>query len=216
MDLFGGYLLILLVLFSANTALLLANFKLDNKKAILISAVFFAVLFVLMNISGSFTNTFSFLQDYGAYLFFIIFLILVLSLFSYVMKGNLKLSIYCVTSLFLISIVLLSSQTELGMFDTLVYSLLVFIIFFVVYQLSKLLHHAKRQYSVIIGEYMCLLSILVFILSLTYNSTRTLDYTAFSAFLILTPTYQLIYVIIAIIVVLVIGVLINDNKGGNS
>jgi preprotein translocase subunit SecG len=38
----------------------------------------------------------------------------------------------------------------------------------------------------------------------------------FSAFLILTPTYQLIYVIIAVIVILVIGVLINDSKGGNS
>jgi hypothetical protein len=44
----------------------------------------------------------------------------------------------------------------------------------------------------------------------------TLDYTMFSSFLILTPTYQLIYVVIGIIVVLVVGVLINDSKGGNS
>ena len=96
------------------------------------------------------------------------------------------------------------------------YSLCVFIILFVVYQLSKLLHHAKRQYSVIIGEYMCLFSILTLIFALTYNSTLNLDYSMFSPFLILTPTYQLIYVIIAIIAVLVIGVFINDSKGGNS
>jgi len=91
-----------------------------------------------------------------------------------------------------------------------------FIILFVVYQLSKLLHHAKRQYSAIIGEYMCLFSILIFIFAFTYVSTLNLDYNMFSAFLILTPTYQLIYVIIAVIVILVIGVLINDSKGGNS
>ena len=96
------------------------------------------------------------------------------------------------------------------------YSLLVFIMLFVVYQLTKLLHHAKRQYPVIIGEYMSLFAVLTFIFALTYNSTLNLDYSMFSPFLILTPTYQLIYVIIGIIVVLVIGVLINDSKGGNS
>ena len=93
------------------------------------------------------------------------------------------------------------------------YSLLFFIILFVVYQLTKLLHHAKRQYSVIIGEYMTLASILIFLFALTYNSTLNLNYTMFSSFLILTPTYQLIYVIIGIVVVLVAGVLINDVRG---
>jgi uncharacterized protein YacL len=87
---------------------------------------------------------------------------------------------------------------------------------FVVYQLSKLLHHAKRQYPVVTGEYMCLFSILMFIFGLTYDSTRALDYSSFDSFLILTPTYKLIYVIIGLIVILVIGVLINDSKGGNS
>ena len=63
---------------------------------------------------------------------------------------------------------------------------------------------------------MCLFAILMFIFALTYDSARTIDYTAFSPFLILTPTYQLIYIIIAIVVILVVGVLINDVKGGNS
>lgn len=59
---------------------------------------------------------------------------------------------------------------------------------------------------------MTLFSILVFIFALTYDSARSIDYTAFSPFLILTPTYQLIYVVIGIIAVLVIGVLINDKE----
>ena len=123
---------------------------------------------------------------------------------------------YPVLVLFLISTVLLSSQATLSFFEMILYSLLIFIILFGVYQLSKLLHHAKRQYSVIIGEYMILFSILMFIFSMTYYSTLNLNYRMFSAFLILTPTYQLIYVIIAVIVILVIGVLVNDRKGGNS
>ena len=92
----------------------------------------------------------------------------------------------------------------------------VFVILFVVYQLTKLLHHAKREYSIIVGEYMSLFSVLMFIFAVTYNSIINLDYTMFSPFLILTPTHQLIYVVIGIIVVLVVGVLINDAKGGNS
>jgi hypothetical protein len=113
----------------------------------------------------------------------------------------------------MISAVLISSQSDLMFFDTIVYSLLVFIVFFVVYQLSRLLMHAKRQYPIIVGEFMCLFAILMFIFALTYNSTKALDYSMFSPFLILTPTYQLIYVIIGIIVVLVVGVLINDTRG---
>ncbi|MDO5815885.1 MAG: peptide ABC transporter permease, partial [Methanobrevibacter sp.] len=127
---------------------------------------------------------------------------------------NLKMLFYSSIILFIISTMSVSCQTHLEFFTGILYSLLVFIIIFVVYQLTKLLHYAKRRYSVIVGEYMSLVSILVFILGLTYESTRNLDYTMFSSFLILTPTYQLIYVVIGIIVVLVAGVLIND-KGGN-
>ena len=60
---------------------------------------------------------------------------------------------------------------------------------------------------------MALASILIFLFALTYNSTLNLKYAMFSSFLILTPTYQLIYVIIGIFVVLVAGVLINDMRG---
>jgi hypothetical protein len=92
----------------------------------------------------------------------------------------------------------------------------VFIVFFVVYQLSRLLMHAKRQYPIIVGEFMCLFAILMFIFALTYYSTFTLDYSMFSSFLILTPLYQLMYLLIGIVVLMVVGALLNEGYGGNS
>ena len=133
----------------------------------------------------------------------------------YIKTDKFKSVLYIILAVSLISTILLSSQAKPDIITMILYSLCVFVILFVVYQLSKLLHHAKRQYSVIIGEYMCLFAILMFIFALTYDSSRMIDYTAFSPFLILTPTYQLIYIVIVIVVILVIGVLINDS-GGNS
>ena len=54
------------------------------------------------------------------------------------------------------------------------------------------------------------------LLQLLKQFNQSLEYILFSPFLILTPTYQLIYVIIAIVVIMVGGVLLNDVKGGNS
>ena len=200
MDLMGGYLLVLLVLFAANIALLLGNSKINNLKLLVVSAIFSIFTFVLMNLSSNINIE---LLDYFGYIFLVI-AILTFCIMAYCTKNNnSKVLFYSVIIIFIISTVLLSSQSSLDLFNSILYSLLFFIILFVVYQLTKLLHHAKRQYSVIIGEYM----------ALTYYSTLNLNYTMFSSFLILTPTYQLIYVIIGIVVVLVAGVLINDMRG---
>ena len=213
MDLIGGYLIVMLVLFTGNIALLMGNIKINNLKLIATSILFSIVVFIILNVSV-YLNIF--IVDYFSYIFLIISLILFFVIFYFIRNNNFKLALYSVLALFIISLTLFCSQTSLNYLEKILYSLCVFIILFVVYQLSKLLHHAKRQYSVIIGEYMCLFSILTLIFALTYNSTLNLDYSMFSPFLILTPTYQLIYVIIAIIAVLVIGVFINDSKGGNS
>ena len=215
MDLIGGYLLVLLVLFAGNISLLLGNYNFNNLKLILISVTSSIITFALLYTSVGLNSSLSFLVDNLSYLFFLIVVVIFASMLYYIKTDNFRMPLYSTLALSIISILLISSQANLDFFSMILYSLIVFIIVFVVYQLTKLLHHAKRQYSVIIGEYMTLFSILVFIFTLTYNSARTLDYTAFSPFLILTPTYQLIYVIIGIIVVLVIGVLIND-KGGTS
>ena len=213
MDLIGGYLLVMLVLFAGNIALLMGNVKINNLKLIAISILFSIGVFIILNVSVYLNIS---LLDYFSYIFLIISLILFFVIFYFIRNNNFKLALYSVLALFIISLTLFCSQTSLNYLEMILYSLCVFIILFVVYQLSKLLHHAKRQYAVIIGEYMCLFSILTLIFALTYNSTLNLDYSMFSPFLILTPTYQLIYVIIAIIAVLVIGVFINDSKGGNS
>ena len=216
MDLIGGYLLLLLVLFAANVALMFGNYEFNNVKLMAISAISFIISFSVIYISGYLNAQFAFLLDNFSYIFLIIASIIIVSMIYYVKKDNFKASLYAVMITFLISMVLFASQATLDIFITLIYSLLVFIILFIVYQLTKLLHHAKREYPVIVGEYMSLFAVLMFIFALTYNSTLNLDYTMFSSFLILTPTYQLVYVIIGIIVVLVVGVLINDSKGGNS
>ena len=216
MDLIGGYLLLLLVLFTANIALMLGNYKFNSVRLIAVSAISFVISFSLIYVSGHLNAQLAFLLDNFSYIFLIIAAIIIVSMICYVKKGNFKASLYVMLITFLISMVLFASQASMDIFTTLLYSLLVFIVLFIVYQLTKLLHHAKREYPVIVGEYMSLFAVLMFIFALTYNSTLNLDYTMFSSFLILTPTYQLIYVIIGIIVVLVVGVLINDGKGGNS
>ena len=137
-------------------------------------------------------------------------------MFYYVKLNNFKVTLMLTILLFFTSILIISPQSNLDFFTRFLYSLLVFIIIFSVYQLTKLLQHAKREYNVIVGEYMSLFSILLFIFSLTFNSTRNLDYSMFNSFLILTPTYQLIYVIIIISVILVIGVFLNESRGENS
>lgn len=215
MDLIGGYLLILLALFAANLALMFGNYNFSNAKSILVSAIFFIVSFLLMYASAYLNAQFSFLDNFS-YLFLIITIIVLASLIYYVKTDNFKIPLYALLIAFLISTVLFASQTTLDIFTISLYSLFVFVILFVVYQLTKLLHHAKREYSIIVGEYMSLFSVLMFIFAVTYNSIINLDYTMFSPFLILIPTHQLIYVVIGIIVVLVVGVLINDAKGGNS
>ena len=213
MDVIGGYLLIILILFAINISLLIGNYKINTLKLILISFIGSVIIFIMMNLSDFLNYS---LLGYLSYLMFIIAIGIFTMMIYYMKSVNFKIPLFLISVMFFISIFVISSQSDLDFWKMILYSLFVFIIIFSVYQLTKLLHHAKRQYYVLIGEYMSLFSVLIFILSLTYNSTVNLDYTMFSSFLILTPTYQLIYVIIAIIVILVAGVLINDYKGGNS
>lgn len=214
MDLFGGYLLIVLVLFSANIALLFANLKLDNLKVMGLSLGYAAISFALMNISGYINADLSFLMAYFSMIYLMISIIVFLVMLHYTKRNNVRFAIGAISVIFFISAVLVSSQTKLEFFDTILYSFYVLIVLFFVYQISKLLIHAKRLYPIIIGEFMCLFAILMFIFALTYESTITLDYTMFTSFLILTPLYQLVYFIIGIAVLIVIGAFLND--GGKS
>ena len=218
MDLIGGYLLVLLLLFAANISLLMGNYKFGNSRLLLISACFFIISAALMFISNSFLNSLSFLIGYLSY-FFLVLSIAIFTVIIYYSRDsgkNLKNSIIFILLMGTVSVIALSGNAELSIADMLTYSLFGFIIMFLTYNLSKLLVHAKREYPVIVREFMCLSAILVFIFALTYNSTLTLDYKIFNPYLILTPTYQVIYVTIAVIVGLIIGFVLDDNIGGNS
>ena len=160
------------------------------------------------SLSRYFQSDLSFMLNY----FFIILSLILFFIFLFYFKNRkyLVLSIVILIGVFVGSIFILSSQTSQFNF---LYSLFVFILVFLIYQITKLLYHAKREYPVIIGEFTSLSTILIFIFGLTYFSTLNLNQEMFSSFLILTPTYQLIYVIILLVVILIVGVLYDDNRG---
>ena len=182
LDLIFGYLLIIIILFSVNIGLFLGYFKFNDKKNTFISIMIGIILLIVMAISSILTIN---LLDYLSYVFILISIIIFSILYIYLKNDNLF-----NYSLAFVSIIMI----------------------ILTIQLSKLLMYAKRPYNVIIGEYMSLMSILVFIFGLTNTSIMRLNHEMFSSFLILTPTYQLIYVIIGIIFVLIIGFYLNDKN----
>ena len=210
LDLIFGYLIIIVILLSANVGLFLGNYNFNNIKSTLIFVVLGILFIIDINISRLFSLN---LLDYLTHVFLIIFVIIFLILLTYLKLNKLNVSLYCTVFLYYISSFLLASQlTELSIYDSLLLTFISIIIMIVAFQSSKLLIYAKRPYNVIIGEYMSLMGILIFLFALTNVSIMKLDYEMFSPFLILTPTYQLVYVVIAIIVVLIIGLYWNDKK----
>lgn len=208
MDLISGYLLIIVLLLTINISLFLGNFKLNNIELLGISTTISLLSFISIYLSRYFQSDLSFMLNY----FFIILSLILFFIFLFYFKNRkyLVLSIVILIGVFVGSIFILSSQTSQFNF---LYSLFVFILVFLIYQITKLLYHAKREYPVIIGEFTSLSTILIFIFGLTYFSTLNLNQEMFSSSLILTPTYQLIYVIILLVVILIVGVLYDDNRG---
>ena len=199
MDLISGYLLIIVLLLTINISLFLGNFKLNNIELLGISTTISLLSFISIYLSRYFQSDLSFMLNY----FFIILSLILFFIFLFYFKNRkyLVLSIVILIGVFVGSIFILSSQTSQFNF---LYSLFVFILVFLIYQITKLLYHAKREYPVIIGEFTSLSTILIFIFGLTYFSTLNLNQEMFSSFLILTPTYQLIYVIILLVVILIV------------
>lgn len=220
MNLISGYLLIVAILFTISIALMLGNYKINNVKLLIVSLIISALIFLDIKGAIYFKNNLAFLMNYLNYFFIILAIAQFIVLIYYIKDsvGHLKSSISALGAIFFISVFILSSQSNLGsLLDCLLFSLIIFVCLFLAYQISKLLIHAKREYPVVIGEYMCLSSILIAIFGLTYYSTLNLDYSMFTPFLILTPTYKLIYMVIGIVIILIMGLLYNDKqmKGGN-
>ncbi|MBR0272330.1 MAG: hypothetical protein IJQ68_10165 [Methanobrevibacter sp.] len=153
------------------------------------------------------------LLDYLTYIFLAMSVIIFFIMIIYLKLDKSDISFYITLALYYISSFLLASQlNESSIFDSLLLTFISIVVMIVAFQSSKLLMYAKRPYNAIVGEYMSLEGILVFLFALTNTSIMQLDYEMFSSFLIMTPTYQLIYVIITIVIVLIIGSYWNDRK----
>lgn len=220
LNLIFNYLIIFILVLGITIGFFVSKSGFNNKKSIGIFLITSFLLFLALFFSKNLFNLFNFLEDYMYILFFAVAIVLFIIDLAFIkLNSNDKLSsdgkntIFAVLSIFITLIVsfMMASQYEiLGIFDIVLSVGILFIASFATFQLSKLLQYAKRPFHLIISEYVILEIILIVILGLTYTSTKNLDWTMFSSYLILTPTYLVLYTIIAIIGILLIGVYLND------
>lgn len=213
-DLFEVYLLIMILLLVGNIGLFLPDFKLSKIKYIL-TAIFLSILIlILIFVSGIFKLNLLFLKENMGWLFIIIAIILFIIDYIYLKnKSYLKISTIFIIVILFVSTFLISAQFEsIRLLYSVLFFALSFILFLVLRPVSELLHYAKRDYAIIVGEFMSLEVILIFIFGLTFWSVMGLNYGMFSSFLILTPTYVLSYLVIGIIFILILGIYYNDKK----
>lgn len=217
MDLIFEYLIVFILLFATNIAFLVKKSDFNKNKFIQLALIYAAIVFILSFICPSF-NLGEYIIPIMPYILgFVSLLILILAI-RYVSFGrnfnveNDKVVIYgtifsSFISLMALSLCLKSDNLVLNALELAILSIL---IMFLVYKISKIFNKAKRPYYAVIGEYMFLEFIFLLILALTFSTVRELDYSIFKSFLILTPTYQLLYAIIIILIILVLGVLYGD------
>lgn len=217
MDLIFEYLTVYILLFSANIGFLVRKFDFKQSKIILFSIVYALGIFIL-SFRLSSLNYHNEIIPIIPYILFLVSIIMLIFTIRYVGFGrnygieNDNIILYgTVASSFLaIGILSLGWNSNDLIFSSLELAILSFVVVFLVYKISKIFNNAKRPYYGVIGEYMFLEFILLLILALTFLSVRELDYSMFGSFIILTPTYQVLYMILAIVIILVLGVLYND------
>ena len=217
MDLIFEYLIVFILLFFTNIAFLVRKSDFNKNKFIILAVTYAAIVFVL-----SFILPYLNLSEYlipfmPCILGFVSLLILILAIRHVNLGRNFNIDndkavfygtvLSSLLSISALSLCLKSDNLVLNSFELAILSIAVM---FLVYKISKIFNKAKRPYYAVIGEYMFLEFIFSLILALTFSTVRELDYSIFKSFLILTPTYQLMYMIIAIIMIVVLGVLYGD------
>lgn len=212
-DLIWNYLIILELILGFNIGLFLGDFKISKLKYFTISFLLAIVIFILSFFSNAFRINLSFMNNNLGWLFIVVAIILFFIEYIYLKKNE---KLFCAfVVMFLLSVIMfiLSSQfVEVTVFDSLLWALFLFIILISSYPISTLLYYAKNEYSVVVGEFISIEAILVFIFGITFWSVSSIDYKMFSSFLILTPTYKLIYVIIGLVFFMILGLYYNDRK----
>lgn len=217
MDLIFEYLIVFILLFVANIAFLVRKSNFNKNKFIPFAIIYGAIVFVLSFICPSLNLGESVIPVMPYILAFVSLLMLIITI-RYVSLGrnygieNDRIVFYgtVLSSLISIGALSLCLKTNNLIFTSLELAILSFIVMFLVYKISRIFNNAKRPYYAVIGEYMFLEFVFLLILALTFGTVRELDYSMFGSFLILTPTYQVLYTIIIILIILVLGVLYSD------
>ena len=217
MDLIFEYLIVFILLFVANIAFLVRKYDFNKGKFLSFVLIYGAIVFALSFICSSLK-----IGDYVIpvipYILGLVSLLVLLLAIRFVSFGrnfaveNDKFVLYGTVLLSFVSISALSLclKSENLVLNSLELAILAIVVMFLVYKISRIFNNAKRPYYAVIGEYMFLEFIFLLILALTFSAVRELDYSIFKSFLILTPTYQLMYAIIVILIILVLGVLYSD------
>lgn len=217
MDLIFEYLIVFILLFVANIAFLARKSNFNKNKFIQLALTYASIVFILSFICP-YLNLSEYIIPFMPYILGLVSLLILILAIRYVSFGrnfnieNDKLVFYgtifsSFLSIFALSLCLKSDNLVLSSLELAILSIAVM---FLVYRISKIFNKAKRPYYAVIGEYMFLEFIFLLILALTFSTVRELDYSIFKSFLILTPTYQLMYAIIAILIIMVLGVLYSD------
>ena len=217
MDLIFEYLIVFILLFATNIAFLLRYSSFNKNKFIPFVLGYAIIVFALTFVFSSLNLQKEAIEFIPYILFAVSVLMLIISI-RYVGFGKNyginddKVVLYgtILSSFLSIGALALGLKSDNLLLSALELAVLSVVVIFLVYKISKIFNNAKRPYYAVIGEYMFLEFILLLILALTFSSVRELDYSMFGSFLILTPTYKLLYMIIAIVILLVLGVLYND------
>lgn len=197
-----NYLIVILILFGINNGLLI-NLKKTNKFGFI-----FIFPILILAFSLLFNFKLGFIESFLQYILFIIGCIEFILIIYSLNNGYLNKITYIILNL-LSYIIILVLLFILG------YDVNLLIIIFVILSFTSIISFKLSNNSDFkgkISEYLILESILLMILGLTYPYVKTLHYTDFTPFTILTPTYELILLVIFIVVLIVVGVLVNDYK----
>jgi hypothetical protein len=217
MDLIFEYLVVFILLFVANIAFLARNSNFNKNKFIPFVLIYGAIVFALSFICPS-LNLGEYVISYMPYILFLVSVfMLVLSIRHVglgrnygILNDNVVFYGTIFSSFISIGALSLCLKSDNIFFASLELAILSIAVMFLVYKISRIFNNAKRPYYAVIGEYMFLEFIFLLILALTFSTVRNLDYSIFTSFLILTPTYKLMYVIIIILIIIVLGVLYSD------
>jgi len=221
MNLIWEYIIIIIILFGINMGLLLNATKYNSKKSITFSFIYAILIFIISLIALNFSSSLTFLSNYIEYILFIVgvllFILIVQYLYIWNERKTKELEIKSLTFIgnIICSIILIFTLVALWepQGSIFINAGLIAIIILVISLISlKFSKNIVGGVSGGISEYMILESILIIIFGLTFTYVRDLDYKSFTPFTMLTPTYQIVILIIGVIALFVIGIFINDSR----